>query len=140
MRRARLAIQRVGPHAREAQDREGQAGHGVDQYVILGAGLDTFAQRKPQLASRFRIFEVDQPAPREWKRRRLEDLGFGVPAFLHLVPVDFEAGDTWWDRLPDAGFDRSRPAVVASTGVTTYLTRDTIAATSRPAPMVSGLR
>lgn len=48
-----------------------QAGRGVGQYVILGAGLDTFAERRPEIASRLRVFEVDRPAPQEWKRRRL---------------------------------------------------------------------
>src|SRR5581483_5426671 len=74
-------------------------GRGVDQYVILGAGLDTFAQRRPDVASRLHIFEVDQPGPQAWKRQRLVALGYGVPSWLHLVPVDFEAGDTWWQRL-----------------------------------------
>ena len=48
----------------------------MTQYVILGAGLDTFAQRRPELASRLRVFEVDQPGPQAWKRRRLIELGF----------------------------------------------------------------
>jgi methyltransferase (TIGR00027 family) len=104
---------------------------GVDQYVILGAGLDTFAQRKAQLAQRMQVFEIDQPGPQLWKRQRLDALGFGVPAFLHLVPVDFEAGDGWWERLVHAGFDAARPAVVASTGVSMYLTREAIMATLR---------
>jgi methyltransferase (TIGR00027 family) len=104
---------------------------GVEQYVILGAGLDTFAQRKPQLAQRMQVFEIDQPGPQLWKRQRLDALGFGVPAFLHLVPVDFEAGDGWWERLVHAGFDAARPAVVASTGVSMYLTREAIMATLR---------
>lgn len=110
---------------------EEQATRGVAQYVILGAGLDTFAQRKPQLASRMRVFEVDQPGPQEWKRQRLQALGLGIPPFLSLVPVDFEAGDNWWERLLGAGFDASRPAVVASTGVSMYLTKETILATLR---------
>ncbi|MCP3097859.1 class I SAM-dependent methyltransferase [Myxococcus sp. K15C18031901] len=108
-----------------------QAARGVAQYVILGAGLDTFAQRKPALASGLRIFEVDRPGPQEWKRRRLLELGFGVPPNLKLVPVDFEAGEAWWVRLVDAGFDASRPAVVASAGVSMYLTKETISATLR---------
>jgi methyltransferase (TIGR00027 family) len=108
-----------------------QAGHGAAQYVILGAGLDTFAQRRPEIAARLRVFEVDQPGPQAWKRRRLIELGFGVPEWLRLVPVDFEAGVSWWERLAAAGFDPSRPAVVASTGVAMYLTRDAIAATLR---------
>jgi methyltransferase (TIGR00027 family) len=108
-----------------------EAAGGVGQYVLLGAGLDTFAQRRPELASRLSVFEVDRPGPQEWKRRRLVELGFGVPPFLRFVPVDFEAGDAWWERLVAAGFDAKRPAVVASTGVSMYLTRDAIAATLR---------
>jgi methyltransferase (TIGR00027 family) len=108
-----------------------RAARGVGQYVILGAGLDTFAQRRADLTPRLAVFEVDRPGPQAWKRRRLLDLGFGIPAFLRLVPVDFEAGDAWWERLVGAGFDAERPAVVASTGVSMYLTRDAIAATLR---------
>src|SRR6267154_6486782 len=55
-----------------------QADRGVDQYVILGAGLDTFAQRRPDIASQLRIFEVDQPGTQAWTRQRLVELGFGV--------------------------------------------------------------
>jgi methyltransferase (TIGR00027 family) len=107
----------------------GQAALGVGQYVILGAGLDTFAQRRPEVASRLLVFEVDRPGPQAWKRQRLIELGLGVPSFLRLVPVDFEAGNAWWQRLVDAGFDVGQPAVMASTGVSVYLTRDAIAAT-----------
>jgi methyltransferase (TIGR00027 family) len=109
----------------------GEVAHGVGQYVMLGAGLDTFAQRRPELASRLRVFEIDQPPQQEWKRQRLVDLGFGIPSFLRFVPVDFEAGDEWWERLLATGFDTGRPAVVASTGVSMYLTQDAIAATLR---------
>jgi methyltransferase (TIGR00027 family) len=108
-----------------------QATRGVRQYVILGAGLDTFAQRRPELASRLLVFEVDRPGPQAWKRQRLIDLGFGIPSFLRFVPVDFEAGEAWWARLAASGFDAGRPAVVVSTGVSMYLTRDAIAATLR---------
>ena len=106
-----------------------QAGHGVRQYVILGAGLDTFAQRRPEVASRLRMFEVDQPGPQAWKRRRLIELGFGVPEWLRLVPVDFEAGESLWEQLAAAGFDAALPAVVVSTGVSMYLTKEANAAT-----------
>jgi methyltransferase (TIGR00027 family) len=109
-----------------------QADHGVDQYVLLGAGLDTFTQRRPEIASLIRVFEVDQPAPQEWKRRRLVELGFGVPERLRLVPVDFET-TSWWEGLLANGFDASRPAVVASLGVSMYLTREATAATLRQA-------
>jgi len=108
-----------------------QTGRGVRQYVILGAGLDTFAQRRPELASRLRVFEVDRPGPQTWKRERLIDLGFGIPEWLRLVPVDFETGESWWERLENAGFDAGRPAVVASTGVIMYLSRHATAATLR---------
>jgi methyltransferase (TIGR00027 family) len=108
-----------------------QVGQGVSQYVLLGAGLDTFAQRRPELASRLRIFEVDQPAAQAWKRQRLVELGFGIPEWLRLVPVDFEAGRSWWEELVKAGFDSSKPTVVASTGVAMYLSRDANAATLR---------
>jgi methyltransferase (TIGR00027 family) len=108
-----------------------QAARGIGQYVILGAGLDSFVQRKPEVASQLRVFEVDRPEPQEWKRRRLIELGFGVPSFLAFVPVDFEAGASWWDGIAAAGFDRARPAIVASTGVSMYLTEEAITATLR---------
>lgn len=110
---------------------EEQLGHGVRQYVLLGAGLDTFAQRKPELASRMRIFEVDQPGAQAWKRQRLVELGYGVPEWLRLVPVDFEAGASWWEQLIANGFDARQPAVVTSTGVSMYLTHEAIMAMLR---------
>jgi methyltransferase (TIGR00027 family) len=108
-----------------------QASRGVDQYVILGAGLDSFAQRRPEIASRIRIFEIDQPGPQTWKRQRLIDLGFGAPDGLRFVPVDFEARECWLDGLVAAGFDGNEPAIVVSTGVSMYLTRAANAATLR---------
>lgn len=108
-----------------------QAGRGVDQYVILGAGLDSFAQRRPEIASRLTVFEVDPPGPQTWKRQRLLELGFGVPDWLRFVPVDFEAGESWRERLVSAGFDAGKPAIVVSTGVSMYLTREANAAALR---------
>ena len=108
-----------------------QVDRGVNQYVILGAGLDTFAQRKPKMAAGLRVFEVDSPGPQLWKRQRLTDLGLGVPSFLRLVPVDFEAGENWWQHVVTAGFDAAEPAIVASTGVSMYLSKDAIFATLR---------
>src|SRR5580698_5566198 len=104
---------------------------GVAQFVVLGAGLDTFAQRRPEIASRLRLFEVDQPGPQTWKRQRLIELGYGIPEWLRLVPVDFEAGGSWWEQLAAAGFDPDQPAVIVSTGVSMYLTKDSNAATLR---------
>lgn len=118
--------------ARFVEDRVADdAARGVAQYVILGAGLDTFAQRKPELARRMIVFEIDEPSTQAWKRQRLLELGYGVPSFLKLVPVDFEGGDAWWDRLVAAGFATDRPAVVASTGVSMYLSEEAIVATLR---------
>ena len=108
-----------------------QAGRGVGQYVILGAGLDTFAQRKPESASRLKVFEVDQPGPQTWKQQRLIELGFVIPEWLRFVPVNFEGGDSWWERLTRAGFDAHARAIVASAGVSMYLTKEAITATLR---------
>lgn len=108
-----------------------QAGREVKQYVILGAGLDTFALRRPEVASKLTVFEVDQPGTQTWKRTRMIELGWGVPAWLRLVPVDFEANENWWERLTDAGFDANQPAIVTSLGVSMYLTQDAIEATLR---------
>jgi methyltransferase (TIGR00027 family) len=104
---------------------EEQMNEGIAQYVILGAGLDTFAQRRPDVASRLQIFEVDQPGPQAWKQKRLVETGFAIPNYLHFVPVDFEAGESWWDQLIAAGFDARKPTVVVSTGVSMYLTKET---------------
>jgi methyltransferase (TIGR00027 family) len=101
------------------------------QYVILGAGLDTFAQRRPQSGSQLTVFEIDRPVAQAWKRQRLIEVGFAVPQWLRFVPVDFEAGDAWWQRLSAAGFDTGQPAVVASMGVSMYLSKDAVASTLR---------
>jgi methyltransferase (TIGR00027 family) len=116
-----------------------RAAKGVDQYVILGAGLDTFAQRRTGAAAGVRIFEIDQPETQAWKCRRLEELGYQSSESLTFVPVDFEADDDWWARLADAGFDPARPAVVALMGVIGYLTRPAITDTlERLAGLASG--
>ncbi|MGH7035264.1 MAG: class I SAM-dependent methyltransferase [Stellaceae bacterium] len=117
--------------ARFIEDRVDEAvRRGVGQYVILGAGLDSFAQRRPEIASRLTLFEVGRPGPQAWKRQRLVELGFGLPSWLRLVPVDFEAGNSW-DALAKAGFDRGKPAIIASTGVSMYLTKEASAAVLR---------
>lgn len=109
------------------------------QYVLLGAGLDTFAQRHPDLADQVRIFEIDQPATQAWKRQRLNELGYGVADHLHLVPVDFEATQDWWRALVSAGFDRAQRALVSSSGVSMYISKDaTLGTLRRLAAMASG--
>jgi methyltransferase (TIGR00027 family) len=115
-----------------------QSNQGIGQYVILGAGLDTFAQRRPDIASQLQIFEIDQPATLAWKQQRLLELHFGVPEYLHFVPVNFETS-SWWEPLLKAGFNINKPAVVACTGVTLYLTKETIISTlNQLATLASG--
>ena len=99
-----------------------QVTEGVAQYVIMGAGLDTFAQRQPQLATHLQIFEIDQPAMQEWKKHRLLTLGLGIPNYLHWVPVNFETEDDWLAPLSASGFAATQPALVAATGLSMYLT------------------
>jgi methyltransferase (TIGR00027 family) len=108
-----------------------QVAAGVTQYVVLGAGLDTFVQRHPSLAAAIDVFEVERPSTQAWKRERLHALGYGVADRLHLVPVDFERSGSWWAGLQAAGFDPDRPALVSSSGVSMYLSRDATAASLR---------
>ncbi|MEP7113962.1 MAG: class I SAM-dependent methyltransferase [Ilumatobacteraceae bacterium] len=112
---------------------------GIDQYVLLGAGLDTFAQRHPELSERVSVFEIDAPAPQAWKRQRLHELGYGVAEHLHFVPVDFESDHDWWAALVDVGFDATARALVSSSGVSMYITKAATATTlDRLAQMVPG--
>ena len=101
-----------------------QSKKGITQYVILGAGLDTFVQRRPDIAAHLQLFEIDRPDTQTWKQQRLLELGYGIPKGLHFVPVNFETDSSWWEKLVRSGFDRSKPAVVACAGVSMYLTRD----------------
>jgi methyltransferase (TIGR00027 family) len=111
--------------SRYAEDRLAQRVHdGVRQYVLLGAGLDSFAYRS-ELASRIRVFEVDHPATQDWKRRSLSAARIAVPRGVTFVPLDFESG-ALAARLVQAGFDASRPALVSWLGVTMYLTQEAI--------------
>ena len=101
---------------------------GVAQYVILGAGLDTFAYRNPHAASALRVFEVDFPATQAWKRRKLAAAGIPIPPSLSFVPVDFES-QSLDERLASAGLDRHQPTFFTWLGVTMYLTDAAIAST-----------
>ena len=68
---------------------------------------------------------MDQPFPQAWKQKRLNELGYKTPSWLHFVSVDFESGESWWDRLVESGYDLQKPTVVFSTGVSMYLTKET---------------
>ena len=98
---------------------------GVRQYVILGAGYDTFALRRQDLADRVRVFEVDHPATQEEKRHRILKANGSIPPNLTFVPVDFEI-DKMDEALARAGFDSQAPAFFSWLGVTYYLTRSAI--------------
>jgi methyltransferase (TIGR00027 family) len=127
--------------ARWAEDTVADAqAEGVDQYVLLGAGLDSFAYRRADPDDGLRIFEVDQPASQRWKLRRLAEIGIGVPGSVKFVSVDFETQD-FGAELAKVGFDPRRPSVVAWMGVTYFLTRDAIVATlGRVASWAPGTR
>jgi methyltransferase (TIGR00027 family) len=103
------------------------AAGGLDQYVILGAGLDSFAYRSP-LVGRVRVFEVDHPATQRWKRDLLAAAGIEPPDGLAFAGVDLEA-EPLADRLAAEGFDPDRPALVSWLGVSMYLTAGAVAAT-----------
>jgi methyltransferase (TIGR00027 family) len=93
-----------------------------EQYVLLGAGLDTFAWRRPDaLAAGLRVFEVDHPDSQRWKLGRVEALGLPVSDRHVFVPVDFEI-ETLTVGLDRAGFDWSKPAFFSWLGVMPYLT------------------
>jgi methyltransferase (TIGR00027 family) len=101
---------------------------GVRQYVILGAGLDSFAYRRRDMPGPLRVYEVDHPETQAWKRGRLAELHVDLPDELVFAPVDFER-QTLADGLDDTGFEFGVPAVFSWIGVTMYLTLDAINAT-----------
>ena len=105
---------------RYAEDKLAEAvSREVQQYVLLGAGLDTFAHRNPHPS--LRVFEVDHPATQRWKRELLATNGLSEPARLQYVPVDFER-QSLADELKNGGLDFSAPTVFAWLGVVMYLT------------------
>lgn len=102
--------------------------NGVRQYVVLGAGLDTFAYRNP--FPDVRVFEVDHPATQTWKRERLQAAGIELPKQFAFVAVDFEK-QILDAELAAAGFKRAEPAFFSWLGVTPYLTRPAFEGTVR---------
>ena len=117
----------MAARSRYAEDRlAASVADGVAQYVVLGAGLDTFAYRNPFPS--LRVFEVDFPATQQWKREMLAAAGIGLPAGLTFVPLDFEHR-TLAEGLSEAGFDASAPAFFGWLGVVPYLTLDAFRST-----------
>jgi methyltransferase (TIGR00027 family) len=101
---------------------------GVRQYVVLGAGLDTFAYRNPY-APELKVFEVDHPTTQAWKMERLHAAGIAVPDSLGFVPIDFERQRLAQVLQTTAGFDTARSSFFSLLGVTPYLSRDALGAT-----------
>jgi methyltransferase (TIGR00027 family) len=115
--------------SRFAEDELARAiGRGAAQYVVLGAGLDTFAYRNPHSADALRVFEVDHPATQVWKQHRLASAGMPIPPSLTFVPLDFER-DTLPAALAGAGWRRDLPTFFSWLGVMMYLTDEAIQAT-----------
>ncbi|KAA2244552.1 class I SAM-dependent methyltransferase [Chitinophaga agrisoli] len=103
---------------------------GVRQYMILGAGFDTFAYRQPAWAANLRIFEVDHPGSQAQKQQRLAETGIPLPDNLSFVPVDFERSSIP-EALQQTNFNLQAPVFIGWLGVLTYLTMDAIDATLR---------
>jgi len=115
--------------SRYAEDRLTTAvERGVRQYVVLGAGLDTFAYRNPLRSAGLHVFEVDHPATQEWKRAQLHDAAIAIPEDMTFAAVDFE-NQSLEDGLLRAGFEKRQPAFFSWLGVTPYLSRPAFDAT-----------
>ncbi|HEX7647211.1 MAG TPA: class I SAM-dependent methyltransferase [Noviherbaspirillum sp.] len=117
--------------SRFAEEKLAQAvAAGVKQFVVLGAGLDTFALRNPFKQEGLRVFEVDHPSTQQWKRGLMAEAGIDVPPSLTFAAVDFEK-QTLAEGLRQAGFDASQPAFFSWLGVVVYLTQEAVFDTLR---------
>ena len=122
--RATLAVR-----SRLAEDELARAvQRGITQYVVLGAGLDTFAYRNPHAG--LKVYEVDHPATQAWKQTMLRNASIAVPDSMRFVPIDFARG-TLTSALCDAGFHADQPAFFSWLGVTMYLDNDAVLSTLR---------
>jgi methyltransferase (TIGR00027 family) len=128
---ARVLRSSLAARSRYAEDQLHAAiKQGIDQYVVLGAGLDTFTYRNPYPQDVLHVFEVDHPTTQSWKRTRLEEAGIPIPKTVTLAPVDFEI-QTLEDGLRRSGFDTSKGSFFSWLGVTMYLRSAAIDATLR---------
>ena len=98
---------------------------GVRQYVSLGAGLDTFSLRRPDLVTLVRVYEIDQAATQQWKQQLLESSGCGIPDNLEFVPANLEE-ETVLQALARSSFNSTEPAFFSWLGTTMYLTREAV--------------
>ena len=104
--------------------------HGITQYVIIGAGMDSFAFRRSDLMDRINVFEIDHPVTQRKKLERIRRAGLTIPARLHCVPADL-ARLSAIDALAGSGFEMSRSTFLTLLGIVYYLTADSLAETAR---------
>ena len=109
---------------------EAAVGAGITQYVIIGAGMDSFAFRRADLMPRLQVFEVDRPAMQEIKQKRLRRAGMDIPRGLHFVPADLERIPVM-NALSESAFEPARRAFLSLLGIIYYLPREVLASTVR---------
>jgi methyltransferase (TIGR00027 family) len=127
-------VARVLPNQRARftdEEVESAVRKGVDQYVILGAGLDSFAWRRTDLMADIELFEVDHPETQAWKKQRIDTAGLTRPKNIHFVGMDLSVGQNLSVGMVAAGFDAQRPSIWAWMGVIVYLHADAVASTLR---------
>jgi len=126
-----MGLPQVISRSRYAEDHlELACQQGVKQYVILGAGMDTFAFRRPELLEKLRVLEIDHPATQAFKCDRLAELGWEIPANLSFVPMDFSK-ESLSKALMGYRFDPQAKSFFSWLGVTMYLTQDEVFETLR---------
>ena len=102
---------------------------GIDQYVIIGAGMDSFAFRRPDLMGRIDVFEIDHPFTQDQKLARIRQAGWTIPPRLHFIPADLTKISAV-DALEGSGFQRSRPTLLTLMGVAYYLSAEDLGETA----------
>ena len=124
------AIPEILARARFNEDcLEAALARGIDQYVVVGAGLDTFALRRPDLRDRVSVFELDHPSSQAFKLARMRESGLTAPSNLHFAPIDFEREDVKSVLRAMPAFEPTRPAFFSWLGVTQYLSLEAISGT-----------
>ncbi len=132
-----MSLSMIVSRARYMEDSlEEEIKQGVKQYVNLGAGLDTFAFRRPDLLEQIKVFEVDHPATQALKRQRLDELGWEIPQQLHFIPVDFTR-ERLDGALKNSSYDPQVPGFFSWMGVTFYLTHSEVFDTLRTVANIS---
>ena len=126
------AINNVISRARYTEDTLEEAfRQGVKQYVILGAGMDTFAFRRPEMLEELEVFEIDHPSTQEFKLHRLAELGWKHPAKLHFIPIDFTKESLVTALMRSSSYDTNIKTFFSWFGVTPYLPQKDVLATLR---------